>query len=158
MPLVVPGEDVFEHGEDFVAHEGVVAGGEQVGARGDEKPERGVGGVVVGRCRRRRESGWAACLRLALGEGAEDFAGLGETPGGEAEAGQGDHGVAAPVAEPVVAGDDGVQVFAAADDELVGGAHELAFDFAGEARGGDDGLAPGGLGGEQRGADRARGV
>ena len=57
----VPGDDVGEHRIEFVPNKVVVAGVGEVCASGFEEPERGVDGVVLGRLRRRRESGSAAC-------------------------------------------------------------------------------------------------
>ena len=59
---------------------------------------------------------WSTCC----GESAQDAAGDFMLSGGKGEAGQGNHGVAAPIAEPVIAGDDGLLV-APGDDVLVAG-------------------------------------
>ena len=55
-----------------------------------------------------------------LGKRREDIPRLGKAPGDQAEAGQGDHGVAAPIREPVVARDNGVQAIAAPHQKLIG--------------------------------------
>ena len=55
----------------------------------------------------------------------EQGAGVVRAAGGQAEARERDHAVAAPVREPVVAGDDGPARQAAADDEGVGGPPQL---------------------------------
>ena len=66
------------------------------------------------------------------GEGPQDRGGLLRSAGGERQARQADHRVAAPVVEPVVAGDDAAPVRVVrqrpGDEELVGGEHELLHD------------------------------
>src|SRR5262249_47034905 len=44
----VPGDDVGEHGIEFVANEVKIAGVRQIGAHGFEEPEGGIHGVVLG--------------------------------------------------------------------------------------------------------------
>ncbi len=73
-----------------------------------------------------------------MGEGAQDVTGFAVTPGDQGEPFERDHGVAPPVGEPVVSGDDGLDLVARGmgagdvldaagrrDDELVGGEDEL---------------------------------
>ena len=73
-----------------------------------------------------------------MGEGAEDVPGLGGPAGGQGQALEADHGVAAPVGEPVIAGDHGADLLAGGmraggildstrgyDQELIGGQDEL---------------------------------
>ena len=74
-----------------------------------------------------------------MGEGPQDVAGFDVPAGDQGQAFQADHGVAAPVGEPMIAGDDGADFVAGGlhaggvldaarrrDDELVGGQHQLA--------------------------------
>ena len=73
-----------------------------------------------------------------MGERSQDVAGFGVAAGGQRQSFEADHGVAAPVGEPVVAGDDGADFVARGlgpggvllpavgrDQELVGGQDKL---------------------------------
>ena len=116
-----------------------VAGGLEVAVDGVEEPERGVGGVVESLLLALGEEVGDEAVADVVGEGAEDVAGLAVPAGAEGQPLQADHGVAAPVGEPVVAGDDGAHLVAGRagagrlldaagrrDDELVGRQHQLA--------------------------------
>ncbi len=94
-----------------------------------DEPHGGVDGVVVGGISLIGESVGEKSAAHVVGEGGEDGFGDFVTTGDEGEAGEGDEGVAAPVFEPGVAGDDGFFVgsprpIAALDDELIGGEGE----------------------------------
>ena len=75
--------------------------------------------------------------RDGAGPGEQNLAGVVESIGRQAQAAQGDEGVAAPIGEPGIAGDDGL-ARAAADQVGIGGAVQrrgkflaaAAFDFA----------------------------
>ena len=85
------------------------------------------------------ESGKAVGQHAHVGgaaEGEQNVARDIEAAGDERQAGQRDHGVAAPVGEPVIAGDHGVQIAAAADDELVGGGGQVGDQRIVDGRGG----------------------
>ena len=77
-----------------------------------EKPERRVGRVIkpfllaIGK--HVRDQSVADVMR----EGAQDVSGLEPTAGHEREAFQTDHGVAAPIGEPMITGDDGADFVA----------------------------------------------
>src|SRR5271157_3055587 len=73
-----------------------------------------------------------------VGESAKNVPGLGGTAGGQGQALEADHGVAAPVGEPVIAGDHGADLLADGmraggildstrgnDQELIGGQDKL---------------------------------
>ena len=81
-----------------------------------------------------------------MGEGAQDPAGFLMPPGGQGQALEADHGVAAPVGEPVVAGDHGERLIAGGmgargilaasrrrDQKLVGGKHQFRQDTTARA-------------------------
>ena len=83
----------------------VVAGYGGVGAHGFEEPEGGVDGVVFGRLAGIGEAVGQHALSVWRAKCAGSPARF-RAAGDEGQAGQGDHGVAAPVGEPVIAGDD----------------------------------------------------
>ena len=83
-----------------------------VAIQGVKEPQRGVGGVVqafvLALGKQVRDQPVADVMR----KGAQNPARFGEPPGGERESFQADHRVAAPVGEPVVAGDHGAHFVA----------------------------------------------
>ena len=116
----------------------LVAGGADVAVDGVEEPEGGVGGVVEAVAVALGVQVRDQAVADGVGEGPEDVAGLAGPAGAEGQPVEADHGVAAPVGEPVVAGDHGPQLVAGgagaggvldpaggADEELVGGQHQL---------------------------------
>ena len=122
-------DDLLEGREDD-GQRGVVLGCGVVGTDGLDVPERGVDSVVLGRL---AAVGKPVRQHPAVHEPAErreDPARDLGASGRQRQAGQRDHRVAAPVAEPVVAGDDGhageIVRAGPAHHELVGGEHELA--------------------------------
>lgn len=136
-------DDLVQRREQ-VLDQSVVAGGGVAGADGEDVPEGGVGGVVAGDdAGAVREVVGEQPVGEEVGKRAEDVGGLLGATGGEGETGEGDHRVAAPVVEPVVAGDDGFAGgadgpyplprpqrwgrggWAARNQELVGGEDEL---------------------------------
>ena len=127
----MPVNDLPQGGQQLVDQ--VVVGGRLVpGAGRLDEPQRGVGRVVA---RRRagpvREVVGQQTVRHETGVGAQDRRTVGGATGCQRETRQGDHRVAAPVVEPVVAGDDGRPGLGtirpvSADQELVGREHEAA--------------------------------
>ena len=117
-----------ENWKKFLQRRGVLRGREIL-ADGLEIPERGIHGVVFGLA--------AGVRKIVRQHPAINVARKGKknplrnigAPSRERQSWQRDHGVAAPIAEPVIAGDDAaaVRLFrqAALDDELVGGEDEL---------------------------------
>ncbi len=122
---LVPGDDVLQNGPEFGADKVVSIGVVEILVQGGEEPEGGVYGIVFGCLAGIREAVGDHALADVGGEGLEDAAGLGVASAHQADARQGDHGIAAPVGKPVVPGGDGVEPAAAAHQELVGGADEL---------------------------------
>ena len=123
----VPAEDAGHRGVQIIAHEGEVLRIFHVLADGFEVPERCIDGVVfrllagVGKTvRQHAHIGGAA-------EGEQDVARNIEPAGGQRQARQRNHSVAAPVGEPVIAGDHGMQIGGTPDDELRGRGVEWVF-------------------------------
>ncbi len=83
------------------------------------------------------------------GEGAQDVPRFCQAAGREAEAGERDHGVAPPVGEPGVTGEDVGEVLAAANDEGVRREHQGAHEVRGFCERCKQRLAPAPFGGEQ---------
>ncbi len=122
---------VHDSGEDrkqFAKEIEVVSRGE-IKTDGLEIPKRGVDGVVLRR---------AASIRKIIGKHAsvdksrkrlQSFARDFRATERQSEAGESDHGVASPIAKPVVAGDDataiGIAGHGASHEKLIGGEHEL---------------------------------
>ncbi len=88
------------------AQGGAIVGGLEVAIERVEEPERGVGGVVEAFVFAIGEEVGDQAVADVVGEGAQDPAGFVVAAGGEGEAFEADHGVAAPIGEPMVAGDD----------------------------------------------------
>ena len=110
----------------------VVAGERNVTVDRVQEPQRAVDGVVlraagVGRVRQHP-------LRERLRRPEQQAASLVDAAGGQQQPLVGGHGVAGPVAEPRVAGDDGGTL----DDQLVRGQGELCAGLVLGSRGGDD--------------------
>ena len=123
------------------------SGGLEVAVDRVEEPEGGVGGVVEALLLALGEHVGDQAVADVVGEGAEDVAGLRGAAGGQGQPFEADHRVAAPVGEPVVAGDDGADLLAGGvgaggvldaaggrDQELVGGQHELGVELAASPR------------------------
>src|SRR4051812_35489545 len=104
-------DDVLESGHEE-APGAQVARGCQVAVNGMEIPQCGVRGVVeplpfaLGKKIRYQS------VTNVVAEGAEDIACFDLATRGKGEAFEADHGVAAPVGEPVVAGDNGAHLIA----------------------------------------------
>ena len=97
---------------------------------GDEIPERGIDRVVLRRIAGVGESIGQHPFADEAGKSAQNAGGGGVATRGERETGQRDHRVAPPVAEPGIAGDDGLAERLPAgvtplDDELIGCEREL---------------------------------
>ena len=103
-----------------------------------EEPQRGVGRVIEAFLLALREHVRDQAVADVVGEGSQDVAGFGLAAGRERQPLEADHRVAAPVGEPVIAGDDRADFVAGGvgarrflgpsgrrDDELIGGQHEL---------------------------------
>ena len=71
-----------------------------------KEPQRGVGGVVESFALALGEHVGNESVADIVGEGPQDIARLDVPAGGQGQAFEADHGVAAPVGEPVIAGDD----------------------------------------------------
>ena len=115
-----------------------VARGAEIAIDGVEVPEAGVGGVVEALAGAFREHVGDQAVPHVVGEGAEDVARLLVAARQEGQALEVDHRVAAPVGEPVIAGDDRARLVPGGADqgrvghapgrrhhELVGGQDEL---------------------------------
>ena len=136
----VPGNDVRERVVELRADEFVVLSVGHKSAYRFEEPERGIHRVVLGSFTSIRKAVGQHAAIHAGGEGQQNASrGLG-TSRGERQAWEGDHGVAPPIAEPRVAGDDGA-FGASAHDELVGCLHQGLDEGV---RGGADPLVRGG--------------
>ena len=117
-------DDAGEHRKQF-AYEIQILGGFKVLARGLEKPQSGVDGIVLrGAAVVGKVIGNHAAIDISGGR-TENFASDVWAAEGECEARQSDHGVAAPIGEPVIAGKNGaaIGIFGggAFHDELIGG-------------------------------------
>ena len=143
-------DDVDQAGDQGVEC-GAVVRGLDVAVDRVEEPERRVGRVVQALLLALGEHVGDQAVLNVVGERAEDVARFRGSAGGEGQPFEADHGVAAPVGEPVVAGDHGAHLFAGGvgpggvrdaavgdDQELVYGQHELGLDLGG--------LAPRGVG------------
>ena len=141
----VKSDDLLEHRVELL-EEPVVARGRVIRANCLEVPERRVDGIVLGRLARVGKSVREHSLVHESGECLEDPARDLRATGRQGETWQGDHGVASPVAEPVIARDHrhavGVVGARTPGDELVGREHELA-DPGGRLRGRGLGAPPG---------------
>ena len=104
-------DDVDELGDQHLEGRGV-SGHVHVAVDRVEEPEGGVGGVVEPLGPPVGEEVGDQAVADVVGEGAEDVAGLVVPPGRQGQPFEADHGVAAPVGEPVVAGDDGADLLA----------------------------------------------
>ncbi len=120
---LVPGDDLRERLIEFGADEIVIAGVAQEFMHGMEHPERGVHSIIFGRFAGIGETIGQHAPIDAVRESSKNVACVIVAAGHERQAGQRDHGVAAPIAEPRVTGDDGFSI-GAADDELIGRAGE----------------------------------
>ena len=119
-----------------------------------EEPEGGVGRVIEPLGLRLGEEIGDEAVANVVREGLQDVAPLGGAAGQQGQPFQADHGVAPPVGEPVVSGDDGARVVplgaearlvprpdVGADDELVGRQDQLGAQPLSQPR---MGLRPGG--------------
>ena len=91
-----------------------VVGGSHVGGQGVDEPERGIEGVVFGLIAGVGPAVGHHALVDVLRVVEQDCLGDGGAAGFQAETGQRDERVAAPVAEPGVAGDDRVGLWSKA--------------------------------------------
>ena len=78
-----------------------------------EEPERRVGGVIDALVFAVGEIVRDQAVADVLGEGAEDVARFVQPPGAYGQPFEADHRVAAPIREPMIAGDDGTDFVAA---------------------------------------------
>ena len=112
--------------------------GRHVAVEGVEVPQRGIRRVIHARLLAFGEQVGNQPVAHVLGEGAQDIPGFDVAAGGQRQAFQRDHRVAAPVGEPMVAGDHRADFVArrirprrvgnargGRDDELVGRQHQL---------------------------------
>src|SRR5450631_997479 len=136
----VPIDDVFEYGIKLLAHEFFVAAVVEVGADGFEEPQRRVGGIVFRGLAGVRETIGKHALVNACGVGFKDLTGDVEASGDQRQTGQRDHGVAAPICEPVIAGHDGFER-SALDDVLIGGGGQRPHERLVEGGGIDNSFA-----------------
>jgi hypothetical protein len=98
----------------------------------DQKPQSGIGGVVLGGYAVIGETIRHQAAVEVLRKGAQDLCADRGPTGGQRQSGQRDHRIPAPIAEPRVAGDDGRAVCEtalprcapSADDELIRGQHQ----------------------------------
>ena len=104
-------DDVDELGEEHLEGR-IVAGDVEVAVDRVEEPEGGVGRVVEALGLAVGEEVGDQAVADVVGERAEDVAGLVVPAGREGQPFEADHRVAAPVGEPVVAGDDGADLLA----------------------------------------------
>ena len=100
-------DDGFHHRPGFLG-EGPVAGLLHIQPHDIDQQQGRVDGVVHGLGGAFGEEVGHQAVLLVLEEGAQDGLGVLIAPGGQAAAGQGDHGIAAPVAEEGIAGEDGL--------------------------------------------------
>ena len=134
--LHVPADHVGQHREQLL-HQAGVPRRRVIGAHRLDVPQRGVGGIVFGLPPGIGEHvGEHALVDEARERGQDVPRDLG-APRAKAEAGQADHGVPSPVAEPVVSRDHrhriGIGGQGPPDDELVGGERQPV-DPAGRPR------------------------
>jgi hypothetical protein len=124
-----------------------IVGGGQVSVQRLEEPQRGIGGVVEPFGLAFGEEIGNEPVAHVVAERPEDLAGLIVPAGDQGQPGQRDHGVTAPVGEPVIARDHRARVAAgrarvggighAADrrhQERVGGQHQLGGDAVARGR------------------------
>ena len=150
-PTQVMLDDVAQDREQKLERRTVV-GREQVAVERMEEPEGRIGRVIEAVLLTFREHIRDQAVADVASKHPEDVAGLGRPTGRQRQPFETDHRVAAPVREPGVAGDDGVDLIAGsvgpreifhtagrADDELVGGQHQLAGEAGARAwRGGPE--------------------
>src|ERR1043165_4664247 len=143
--------DVVHLGEEDFERDAVV-GRPKIAVERVEEPERRVGSVVEALVRAVGEHVGDEAVAYVLAEGSENPAGLAEAARGEGDTFQTYHRVAAPVCEPVVAGDDRAHFLAGGvrargillaargrDDELIRREREFAADaFLRRRRGGGE--------------------
>ena len=124
----MPVDDRRQHRE-HARQRRTVARGLEVGAPGLQVPERGIHTVVVGPGAGTGKDIRQHALVDEAGEGLENAPRALLAAGGERQPGQGDHGVAAPVAEPRVARNHGLAVRHLGqrprEHEAVGGQYQL---------------------------------
>ena len=137
--LAMPVHDLLECGVE-IGEERTIRCRIEIGGHGVEVPEGGVRRVVLGSLATVREAIWQHALARVRGKRAQNRCRIVGPSRCEREARQRDHGVASPVAEPGIAGDDRpalcsrrIACAGAAHDELIGGEHQLP-DPRGRAR------------------------
>ena len=135
--LHVPADHVRQHREQRLHQAGVLRR-RVIGAHRLDVPERGVGGIVFGLLPGIGEHVREHALVDEARERGQDVPRHLGAPRAQTEAGQADHGVPSPVAEPVVSRDHrhriGIGGEGPPDDELVGGERQPV-DPAGRPRG-----------------------
>src|SRR6185312_5841788 len=120
-PARVPVDHAEERLVKRRANEREIAGVLEVLANRFEQPERCIGGIVFGGGAAIRETvGKHAAIERSR-PGLEELLCKVEAAGDERETGKGNHGVAAPVREPVVAGNDRWVSAGTPDEKCVGG-------------------------------------
>ena len=102
----MPGDDVRKHGIELFAHEVQIPGVGQIGASRLKEPQRGIDRVEFRGFTGIREAVRQHSLIYMSREGAQDATRNFILACRESKARESDHGVATPVTEPVVAGDD----------------------------------------------------
>src|SRR5690349_239901 len=83
-----------------------IVGVVEVSTKRVKKPKRRIGGVIKTLPLSIREHVWDEPVADIRGEGSQDISGLQTTASNERETLQRNHGVASPVGEPMIAGDD----------------------------------------------------
>ena len=114
----MPRNDVGEHAVEFLSHKGEIARICQVCPNGFKEPQSRIHGVVFRCLASIREAIRQHAPVNAPREGAQNAAGGIVAPSRQREAGQRNHCVAPPIAEPVISRDDALLI-ATRDDVLL---------------------------------------
>src|SRR5262249_34211393 len=134
-------ENVLEDGIQLLLYESVFIGVFEQRLYRVEEPQGRIGRVVVSGLPLVGEAIGQHPLVDGAGEGEQDTFGDVYTPGDKRQTGERDHRVAAPIAEPWVSGDDGLQI-ASFNEELVRRGDQILNERIGGWRFGHDRGAP----------------
>src|SRR5881394_603888 len=85
---------------------GPIVGVMQVTTKRVKKPQRRVGGMIKPFFFSIRKHVWDEPITNVMGEGAQNISRFQAATGNESESFQRDHGIASPIGEPVITGDD----------------------------------------------------